>query len=284
MAAEVREQARAGVGGLVGFGGYKISLDNGWFSEPGGPRVDSFRYPGLARAVELCAGADALDAPVSIHAIGDLGAGEALDVFATMRNRHGTALKPHRLVHARRMSREDVLRCVALGVVVEPQPWEIVGAGRSLSRRSGPEFTELLSPYRTLLDAGATLAFSSDRRLGMRTDLADCDPLVAVQIAVTRRDPTAAEDERPFQPHQAIGVEEALHCATRGCAIAAGEAHRRGRIEPGFDADLVVLGADPTQVPAADAIAGVGVELTISAGRIVSRRPARAAAKAASRP
>lgn len=254
-------------GGLITFAGFKMSLDNGWFSEPSGPRVDSFRYPGKERAMELCHEADKLGAAVSIHAIGDLGVAEALDLLGSLPCRRDTALPPHRVVHARRMAVDDIQRCAALGAIVEVQPWEIVGAGRILRKGRREEFTRLLSPFRALLDAGVRVIFGSDRRLGMRTDLRDCDPLVGIQVAVTRRDPTRPDDEA-FQSSQAITVSEALNCSTRAPVEAVGGATLRGRIVPGAAADLVVLGDDPTRVDP-EAIAQIPVWLTQSAGRIV---------------
>ncbi|HEY5836974.1 amidohydrolase [Streptomyces sp.] len=256
-------------GGLIGFAGYKLSLDNGWFSQPPGqPRIDSFRYPGLEQAVKLAAMADTAGAPTSIHAMGDLGVAEALDLYGCLPGRLGTARPPHRLIHARRMSPADIARCAGLGVVVEAQPWEVIGAGPKNARRGDEAFGAMLSPFRSLLDAGVTVSFGSDRRIGMRTDLLDADPLTGVQIAVTRQDPTEDADSPVWQPEQRITVTEALACATVAGVRAAGAAYRRGRIEPGHDADLTVLGGDPRRIAPGD-ISTLPVLLTVSAGRIV---------------
>ena len=255
--------------GPVTFAGFKMSLDNGWFSEPEGPRVDSFRYPGFDEALRLCRRADAFDAPVSIHAIGDLGVAEALDLIAALPNRRGTQRLPHRIIHARRIRPQDVDRCAALGVAMEIQPWEIVGAGKTLSSRGSATFASMLSPLRNLLDAGVLVTFGSDRRLGMRIDLADCDPLLAVQIAVLRADPTRRDDPHVYQDDQRITAVQALGCATRAGAVAIGAGDRRGRIRAGYDADLIVLEENPIRT-APERISTLRVEHTISAGRNLS--------------
>jgi hypothetical protein len=249
---------------LISFAGFKMSLDNGWYSEPGGPRIDSFRYPGAEEAGRLGKRADALGAALSIHAMGDLGVAEALDILSGLPSRVGTALPPHRIIHARRIRREDAARLAGLGVAVEVQPWEIVAQGPILSARGGAEFQSMLNPYRTLLDAGVVVTIGSDRRLGLRVDQRDTDPLVAVQRAVTRAD----SDGRIFQPEQRIAVTEALACATTAGALAAGAGARRGKIAAGYDADLVALGDDPWQLPP-DQIADARPVLTMSAGRVV---------------
>ncbi|GAA3099780.1 putative amidohydrolase YtcJ [Kribbella aluminosa] len=244
---------------LITFAGFKMSLDNGWYSEPGGPRIDSFRYPGAEEAGRLGKRADAFGAALSIHAMGDLGVAEALDVLSGLPSRAGTALPPHRVIHARRVRREDVVRLAALGVAVEVQPWEIVAQGPVLAARGGDEFQSMLSPYRALLDAGVVVTIGSDRRLGLRVDQRDTDPLVAVQLAVTREG---------LQPEQRITVTEALACATTSGAIAAGAGGRRGKVAVGYDADLVALGDDPRELPP-ERIADARPVLTMSAGRLV---------------
>ncbi len=262
---------------LVTFAGFKVSLDNGWFSDDPHTRVDSFRYPGKDETAALCAKADELGATVSIHAIGDLGVTEALDIIEGLRSRQGSRGPRHRLIHARRISLADIDRSARLGVALEVQPWEIVGAGRILlGRGGGLEFNRLLSPYRSMLDRGALVAFGSDRRLGMRLDLVDCDPLCWLQVAVTRVDPTVADDPSAFQPEERIQAGEAVACLTTNGAIAAGAGNRRGRIAAGFDADLVALSDNPASVAPTE-IAGLHIEMTISAGRVVSLEPERSA-------
>jgi predicted amidohydrolase YtcJ len=249
---------------LIDFAGFKMSLDNGWYSQPGGPRIDSFRYPGADEAGRLGKRADALGAALSIHAMGDLGVAEALDILAGLPSRAGTSLPPHRVIHARRVRPEDLGRFASLGLAVEVQPWEIVAQGPVLTGRGDEEFGRGISPYRSLLDAGVVVTFGSDRRLGQRVDQRDTDPMVAIQLAVTR----TGDDGRIFQPEQRITLAEAVACATTAGAVAAGAAGRRGRISPGYDADLVALGNDPWSLPP-DQIATARPVLTMTAGRIV---------------
>jgi predicted amidohydrolase YtcJ len=69
-------------------------------------------------------------------------------------------------------------------------------------------------------------------------------------------------DDRPaWQPEQAVTVEEALHATCVTPAWLAREEHSRGKLIPGYDADLVVLDRDPLE-----GLADVQVVATMLAG------------------
>jgi hypothetical protein len=80
-------------------------------------------------------------------------------------------------------------------------------------------------------------------------------------------------DERPgWRPEEAVTVEQALHAATVVPAWLAGDERRRGKLLPGFLADLVVLDRDPVTTPAEE-LAEVGVVATMVGGRWVHNPP-----------
>lgn len=244
--------------------GFKMSLDNGWYSVDPENRSESFRWPGLPEVVRLARIADRHGLPVSVHAIGDLGVREALDLMGELPRRRPGVEAVHRIIHARRMAAADIARCADLGVAVEVQPWEVVNSGARLTAMGDDAFAAGIGPFRALLDAGAAVLIGSDRRLGTRVDQRDTDPLTAVELCVTRSD----GPETPiWQPEQRISLTEAFAAAGTAGAIAAG-ARSRGRIAPGQDADLVVLGADPWSLPPHQVHTARPV-LTVSAGRIV---------------
>lgn len=253
---------------LLSAHGFKLTIDNGAFRDRPSDDAYSFRYPGFESSRQLMAEADCLGWPVSIHALGDLGVTEALDLFESV----GTAPRSpriRRLVHARRIAPDDLRRMAALRVIVETQPWEIVGQGPLLGGRF-EDADSTVSPYRSMLDAGVSLAFSSDWRVGLRPDLLDVRPLAAQYIASTRRSPevaTAPAKPVAWQPSQVISPLEAV-IGQVGGVKAAGAAARRGVIGRGRQADLVILSKDVTRSEA-EAFLDTRVVGTIVAGRIV---------------
>ncbi len=170
--------------------------------------------------------------PIAVHAIGDLANREALDAFEATRE-DWQGLRP-RIEHAQLLSLEDVQRFGELGVAASVQ-FSHAPSDRDLAERFWGELTKGAYAYRSLLDAGAVVANGSD------APIEELDPLAGLRAGVLR-----TLDERPaWHPEQALTVEEALQATCVTPAWLAGDEHRRGRLVPGFYADLVVLDGDP---------------------------------------
>ncbi len=75
-----------------------------------------------------------------------------------------------------------------------------------------------------------------------------------------------------WRPDEALTVEQALHASTVAPAWLAGDERRRGRLLPGFLADLVVLDRDPVAIPAEE-LPDVQVVATMVGGRWVHNPP-----------
>jgi predicted amidohydrolase YtcJ len=82
--------------------------------------------------------------------------------------------------------------------------------------------------------------------------------------AVTR----TTRSGKTLGPEQRSGIERALRAVTIDAAYAHFEEQAKGTIEVGKLADLVVLSADPTAVPAEDLLS-IRVEATLKEGALV---------------
>ena len=143
------------------------------------------------------------------------------------------------------------------------QPYHAIDDGRWAEKRIGPERIKTTYAFRTLLDAGAPLAFGSD------WTVAPMDVLRGIGAALTRQTIDGA-NPNGWVPEEKITLEEALTAYTSGSAYAGFMERKVGRLEPGKYADLVVLSQDLFQIDPVE-IPTVQVEMTMVGGEIVYR-------------
>ncbi|GAA4170217.1 amidohydrolase [Gryllotalpicola koreensis] len=214
---------------------------------------------------ELVAAATAFDAlgfQLHLHAIGDAANRLALDVFEAVERANGPRDRRPVIAHAHVLHPDDVPRFAALGVVANLQPlWaRNDDVMRELTvPHLGPVRAEWQYSLRSLRDSGARLAFGSD----WPVTSADWRPAAAT--AVLRRAPGHPEDAA-WLPEQRVGILDVLDGYTHGTAWQAFAEDRRGRLAPGFDADLAWLDADPRTADP-DALPALRIHGTWVAGR-----------------
>ena len=123
----------------------------------------------------------------------------------------------------------------------------------------GDERVDRAFPWPEYEDAGALLAFSTD------APTAPHDALANMYIAATRA--SALDRSVPAtHPQYALPLERAIGHATRDAAASVGDGDWRGRIAPGFAADVIVLDTDPFTAGPASLLEARVIE-TIVAGR-----------------
>src|SRR5438094_2927136 len=132
------------------------------------------------------------------------------------------------------MAAKDFDRFAELGVIASMQPYHAIDDGRWAEGRIGRQRCATSYAFRSLLDAGARVAFGSD------WPVAPVSPLLGIDAAVNRRTLEGKHPEGWF-PAQRITVAEALEAYTRTAAYAAFQERDLGTLEPGKLADLVVL-------------------------------------------
>jgi len=210
---------------------------------------------------------DAARFQIHVHAIGDLATRAALDGMERARAVNGAWPSLHQIAHIQFIDPADVPRFSRLGVMANVQPlWArhevavdqmalpVVGAARG----------RWMYAFRSLLDAGAQMALSSD--WGVST----LNPFEIMQTAITRQ-PSRAEGGGPvFLPEQRLSRFEALAGYTTGAAAAAWRSADTGSLALGKCADLIVLDRDILTCDVQD-IGQTRVLLTLVGGREVYR-------------
>jgi predicted amidohydrolase YtcJ len=187
--------------------------------------------------------------PVAVHAIGDQANRDALDAFEETRDVWQPLGLRQRIEHAQLLAPDDLGRFAELGVAVSAQ-FSHAPSDRDLADRLWAGRTDDAYAYRSLWDSGAVVANGSD------APIEELDPLLGIRAGVLR-----TLDERPaWHPEQALTVEQVLQASTVNPAWLARDERRRGKLVPGFLADLVVLDRDlvdctPDELPDVQVVA-----------------------------
>jgi predicted amidohydrolase YtcJ len=251
------------IGGVKGYMDGSLGSGTALFDQP---YADDPGTRGVLRTPEdslraWIAAADSAGLQVAVHAIGERANRLLLDIYDSVARAHGPRDRRFRVEHAQHLRPADVGRFGRGGVVASMQPAHLIDDGNWAGKRLGPERIRHSYVFRSLLDQHATLAFGSD------WSVAPMDPILGIYAAVTRR---SADGKHPagWIPEQKISVEEALRAYTAGGAYAVFAEGRRGRVAPGYLADLVLLDRDLTRIPPEE-IPQTKVRATVMGGTVV---------------
>lgn len=225
-------------------------------------RGDTF-YPAEEFA-GLLAKLDARGFQCFVHATGDRGIRTVLDAVEHAAEVNGRRDARHQVVHVECLDPQDTARFAELGVVACMQPRhcapEIAGPGQDWAENIGSGRWHKAWPMRSLHEAGAVLAFSSD------WNVAEMDPMIGIYTAVTRRPLAGGE---PWQPAETVDVETAVHGYTMGSAYANFLEDERGSLSVGKLADFTILSRDILRIRPED-IPGTTAELVVVGGEVVA--------------
>ena len=208
--------------------------------------------------------ADRAGLHVIVHAIGDRAINLQLNIFERVARENGARDRRFRIEHAQHIAPRDIPRFGQLGVIPSMQPYHAIDDGRWADKVIGNERAKGTYAFRSLLDAGARLAFGSDWFVAPPT------PLEGIYAAVTRR---TLDEKRPggWVPEQKITVEEALRAYTSGSAYAEFAEKEKGTLERGKLADFAIIDRDLTRIPP-ETLRDARVTMTVVGGRIVFDR------------
>jgi hypothetical protein len=208
---------------------------------------------------------DSAGLQLAIHAIGDSANHLLLNLYQDLIEARGVSDRRLRIEHAQHLRPGDIPRFGQLGVIASMQPYHAIDDGRWAEKRIGDRIRTTYA-FRSLLDAGARLAFGSD------WNVAPLSPIEGIYAAVTRR---TLDGKNPdgWVPEEKITLEEALRAYTSGHAYAGFRENETGSITAGKLADLVVLERDLFLIDPVE-IRDVRVDVTVVGGKVIhERRP-----------
>ncbi len=257
------------IGGLKGFVDGSLGSSTALFFEP---YDDSLQNRGLLHSQMFPEGtmerrikeADRAGLQVAIHAIGDRANNMILDIFERVMAQERERERRWRIEHAQHLLPRDMERMAELKVIASVQPYHAIDDGRWAEKKIGRKRCQSTYAFKSLVDKGTLLAAGSD------WTVAPLDPLTGIYAFVTRQ---TADGKNPqgWFPEQRIPLEEAVKAYTLNGAFAEFSEHRKGSIEKGKLADLVVLSRNLFKIPPEE-IQETEVKMTIFNGKIIHRK------------
>ncbi len=208
--------------------------------------------------------ADAEGFQIGIHAIGTKANNWILNAYEKAIETNGERDSRHRSEHAQLLIQEDIPRFAELDVIASMQPTHCITDKRFCEKRIGLERSKGAYVWRSLLDAGAKIAFGTDY------SVEPLNPMEGLYAAVARKDRMGEEGEGWF-PEEKLTMEEAIRLYTLGAAYAQFMEDRKGMIKEGYLADIVITDRDLMTVPE-DEIMKTTVDYTIVGGKVVFRK------------
>jgi predicted amidohydrolase YtcJ len=196
---------------------------------------------------------------LAVHAIGDRANRLVLDTYEQVMDRRPGRDLRFRIEHAQVLAAEDIPRFGRLGVLASMQPTHCTSDMPWATDRVGPERARGAYAWRKLLMSDARIVAGSD------FPVEEVSPLLGVYAAITRQD-AHGQPADGWHPDQRLTLDEAIGAFTIEPAFAAFVETQRGRLAPGYVADITVfdrrLVADATLLQ-------TRVSLTIVNGQIV---------------
>jgi predicted amidohydrolase YtcJ len=163
------------------------------------------------------------------------------DAYVVTRSEPGAAPPPgalrFRIEHAQVLLPGDFDRFEKEGVIASMQPSHLLTDMKWATDRLGPERIKYAYAWKSFLDHHVVLAFGTDYPVEL------INPFRGLYSAITRKNEAGTQT---FEPQEKISLNEAIYAYTQASAFGEFREKVKGRLEPGFLADLIVLDRDIT--------------------------------------
>ena len=198
---------------------------------------------------------------VLTHTNGDAAVDQLIRAIAPVHRSHEPGDRRHVLIHGQFIRPDQLDSLVALQMIPSLFPMHTFYWGDWYDEIVGPEQAQRISPIRSALDRGLIATSHSDAPVALPN-------LMRVMAATVNR---TSRSGQIMGPDERLTPEEALKTITLWGAYQHFEEDRKGSIEVGKLADLVVLSDNPLTVDPAE-IGDILVLETIKEGRSVYSR------------
>lgn len=222
---------------------------------------------------QMCAALGQAGIQVHVHSIGDAATRITLDGIAYARQQNGDRDARSMITHLQLVNSADIARFADLGVIAVPQPyWFVVDTYyHQAVDYVGLQRANRQYPMKSFFDAGVVVASASDYPVSWPPD-----PLLAIEIGVTRTVPAGSEIyvdpdyAAALWPQESVTVEQMIASFTINGAYAIFMEDEIGSLEVGKKADFIVLSQNILEIDPGE-IHNTVVLLTFFEGQEVYR-------------
>ena len=213
-----------------------------------------------ALMLQFCRMAQDAGMQVVTHAIGDDAISRTLDAYESV-NLPGENPLRHGVVHCQITDLPMLQRMVDSKIAAFYQPIFLDYDMQVLESRVGKELASTSYAFATFPKLGGKVGYGTD------APVENCNPFPNIYSAVTRMN-LKGQPEGGFYPQEKVDIYDAIDAYTAGSAWCEFTEDEKGRLKPGYLADLVVLDTDIFTCPERD-IPGILPVMTMVGGRIV---------------
>ena len=185
---------------------------------------------------EFCRLADAAGIQVVTHVIGDRAIEDVIESYEKVLHDGKNPLR-HALIHCQITDREMMERIAGDDILICYQPIFLDYDMHVVTDRCGEELSSTSYAFGTAKKLGIHVSYGTD------SPVEDCNPFPNLYSAVTRRD-QKGWPEGGFFPEERVDIEDAVDAYTIGSAYNEFAEDFKGRLKPGYLADMAVLDTD----------------------------------------
>lgn len=201
---------------------------------------------------------------IAVHCIGDRAMDMVLEAIEKSPSRADNPKNRHGIVHCQITNRRILERMAKDNVLAYIQPVFVDLDMDIVEDRIGKERMDGVYAWKSMLDLGIRTMGGSD------APVVSFDILENIYFAVTRKN-TSGRPEGGWIPEERLSVAEAVRLFTKYPAYGSYSEGVNGTVEPGKNADFVVLSEDIYSADP-DRIKDIKVDMTILAGKTVYER------------
>ena len=202
---------------------------------------------------------------LAIHAIGDAANAQVIGAFERLNQRY-KGNRRWRIEHAQVLDVADLPRLAKAGIIASMQPTHQTSDRTMAEARLGPQRLGGAYAWATLARSGVKLAFGSD------FPVESPNPFPGLAAAVSRQD-VNGEPAGGWRPQEKVSFDAALAGFTRDAAYAGFAEGKIGSLEPGKQADFILVDRDISKVTPVELARTQVVETWVAGKKVWPREP-----------